>query len=175
MTIEEWLKTGIVSLLIPALLGGGCLTASGCAFIKPTTQLDMNPITRTISFVDTKDNDVEINGVHWADGPDGKSFTVESVIVANKASPVIEANVQQMLAFVEQQRAANEGIAASLAGLAQMITAMSGPIAALGEAIPAVSGEVKTDWGDGSVVVTPQSQTPATQPTGTSEAVDGGP
>lgn len=73
----------------------------GCAFITPTTELS-GPGWH---FVDTKDNDIEFVG-NFESG----KFIIEKLTISNKSSPVIEANVQQMLALVEQQKAANEGI-----------------------------------------------------------------
>ena len=109
------------------LVFSGCLS-TGCAFIKPTTAFSINPITRTISFVDTKDNDIEVTGVTYS--PEN-GFGLESLIVSNKSSPVIEADVAQMLAFVEQQRAANEGIAQALAGISNIVANLSTIVAEL--------------------------------------------
>ena len=97
------------------------LMTTGCAFIKPTTSLSINPLTRTLTFTDTKDQDIDISGVDLSKNGDDYAFKVESVTISSKASPVIEANVQQMLAFVEQQKAANEGIQIALAGISDIV------------------------------------------------------
>ena len=112
----KWIATVMMLVLV---LCSGCLF--GCAWIKPTTQVSVNPLTRTISIYNTKDVDLAIEGfeVSW----DNKSGTIEleKIVVSDKASSVIDANVKQMLAFTEQQRAANEGIAAALAGIRDIV------------------------------------------------------
>ena len=94
----------------------------GCAFIKPITEIKGGPMGWR--FTDTKDNDVLVKNAIY--NPDTGSFSVEEVNVSNKSSPVIEANVQQMLAFVEQQRAANEAILGVMAELRQAVGILTG-------------------------------------------------
>ena len=100
-------------IILPVVLAG--LFVPGCAFIKPTTRL-AGP---GWEFVDTKDNDIQIKNAKF--DPETKGFSVEDLIVANKSSPVIEANVKQMLAFAEQQRAFNEGLQVAMTGLANIV------------------------------------------------------
>lgn len=95
----------------------------GCAFITPTTELS-GP---GWSFRDTKDNDIDLVASY---DPETKSFKIEKLIISNKSSPVIEANVQQMLAFVEQQKAANEGIKAAFEGITSTINQLKALIPA---------------------------------------------
>jgi len=116
----------------------GCLALScisACAFIRPTTEL-CGPGWR---FTDTKDNDIDFVGNF--DPTTGK-FTIEKLVISNKSSPVIEANVQQMLAFVEQQKAANDGIKAAFAGIAQTIGSLAPLVSELRLAVTGLRGEV---------------------------------
>ena len=115
---------GLVVLSAIVCLGGCVL---GCAFIKPTTQLSGGALGW--EFVDTKDNDIALEGASF--DPASKTFKIEKLIIGNKSSPVIEANVQQMLAFVEQQKAANEGIKAVFAGLSDMMNVVRGTVSDL--------------------------------------------
>jgi hypothetical protein len=132
---------GLVSLLLSLVLSslGGCLTVgtAGCAQIKPTTKFG-----GTIfgwEFVDTKDNDIEIIDLDVS--PGAKSVKAASIIIRNNSSDVIDANVAQMMAFVEQQRAANEGITAAFAGLAQSVQALGGALSGALARLPAVKSD----------------------------------
>jgi len=98
------------------------LLGTGCAFIKPTTELKGGPFGWR--FTDTKDNNVLVKNAEY--DPKTGQFSVEEVNVSNQSSPVIEANVQQMLAFVEQQRAANEAILGVMAELRQAVGILTG-------------------------------------------------
>lgn len=148
----------VISLVIglAAAAGlGSCI--AGCAMITPHTQVGFDPARRMITFYDSKDNDVELDNVAYS--PDG-GFTLEKLIISNKSTPVIEANVQQMLAFVEQQKAANEGIAVTLSGLANIVGQLSGVVTELQgvlRAMPSVSANVQAGTVGGSVNVTPST------------------
>jgi hypothetical protein len=102
-------------LIVVAVL---VLFGPGCAMIKPTTELT-GP---GFAFRDTKDNDVTVKKVEY--NPETKALTIKDLAVSNKASPVIRENVKQMLAFVEQQKAANEGIRIALSGLRDLVKEM---------------------------------------------------
>lgn len=97
-----------------------CLT--GCAFIEPTTRVGGGLFGW--EFVDTKDNDILIKNAEY--DPKTQQFKVEEIKVTNKASDVVAANVEQMLAFTEQQRAANEGLIGVVKELANAAVAMTG-------------------------------------------------
>ena len=83
----------------------GCLVLNclvGCAFIKPVTEVMFNPATGEMVVRDSKDNSLDIKGLKVLKNPDGTfSLELEQGTFANQSSTVIEANVQQMLAFVE--------------------------------------------------------------------------
>ena len=68
-------------------------------------------------------------------------FTIEKLVISNKSSPVIEANVQQMLAFAEQQRAANEGITAAFDGIAQTVSSLTPIVGELRQAVTEFRGQ----------------------------------
>ena len=119
-------------LMILAALLGCCVPLPGCAFIRPTTQVGVNPFTRTVEVYNTKDVDISVGHVE-AITKDGGSLTLDDLVISDKASPVIEANVGQMLAFVEQQKAANEGIRIVMQNLADVIREagyLTNPVAA---------------------------------------------
>jgi len=79
----------------------GMLALTGCAWIKPTTEIRMNPMTRTLTVTNTKDVDITIDELYVDWRPDGGTVKVKKFVVSDKSSPVVTANVQQMLAFVE--------------------------------------------------------------------------
>jgi hypothetical protein len=125
MNLTQWLQIGITSFVIPAVMGSGCLaTLTGCAFIKPTTKMGGGPFGW--EFVDTKDNNVSVKNLIV--DPKTKVITVEELILTNAASPVIEANVQQMLAFVEQQKQATAFMAALAPVLQAAVSALPGVV-----------------------------------------------
>lgn len=140
----------------------GCLL--GCAFIEPTTQLRINPITRTIEFTDTKNNDVQVDLIQYVEnfssnGVLVRQFVIDNLLISNNSSEVIEQNVKQMLAFVEQQKAANEGIKVALEGLTNivgsLISRVNGILQAIGQIAPDISVQP-------TVLITPTS--PGAQP-----------
>ena len=143
----------LISLATIVLILGGCVL-SGCAYNKPTTELSASAFGG-FKFYDSKDNDIIVKGAEF--NPETKQFSVEELTVKNAASPVIDANVQQMLAFVEQQRAANEGIKAAFDGLATM----TGLITRMAETIlPGSGGSIDTPYGGGEIHIS----SPATKP-----------
>ena len=120
------------------LIAGWCVSClllsclSACAFIKPVTEVMFNPATGEMVVRDSKDNNLDIKGLKVLKNPDGTfSLELEQGTFANQSSTVIEANVQQMLAFVEQQKAANEGIKAAFEGINRILgiigPAVAGP------------------------------------------------
>lgn len=159
MTLENWIRMGLTTWLIPLLLGGGCLsTTAGCAFIKPTTEL-AGPGWH---FVDTKNNDIEI--VNLNVDPETKAVHADSIVVRNNASDVVTANVAQMMAFVEQQRAANEGIREAFVGITNTANALSGALLNL----PTVRAAIRADGADVAIeaATAPCPLTATTQPSG---------
>ena len=108
--------------------GVALLLSTGCAFIKPTTEIKMNPLTRTVAIYNTKDVDLSFDKVDVTWTNDGGTLVLDNFVVADKATPVIEANVEQMMAFVEQQRAANEGIIGSLKEIAAMVNTLAAAV-----------------------------------------------
>ena len=114
------------------LLVACCVPLPGCAFIKPETKIGVNPFTRTVSLYNTKDVDVAIALVK-AETKDGGSVEIRDVLISDKASPVITANVPQMLAFAEQQRAGNEGLQIVMSNLSDVVREagyLTNPVAA---------------------------------------------
>lgn len=137
----------------------------GCAFIKPTTSFE-GP---GWSFMDTKDNDIIMDRPSFTKDGQSASFNAERISVANKSSSVIEANVQQMLAFVEQQKAANEGIKAAMSGLAQIVKEVipflnltQGTAAAFLNQLATIEAQVKLS--DLATIEMGKKLQPATQP-----------
>jgi len=129
----------------------GCVVLScihGCAFIKPTTELQ-GPGWR---FTDTKDNDIDLVCSY---DPDTHAFKIEKLVISNKSSPVIEANVQQMLAFVEQQKAANEGIKAAFAGIAETVGSLVPIVQEMRQALAEFRGQAAVGAGGVSLNVGP--------------------
>jgi hypothetical protein len=171
--LTQWVTAGI-GLLLP-YLAGGCLTtqATGCAMIEPQTAFSVSPFG-TVRFFDSKDNDIIVKGLQF--DPDSNGFSLAEMTVTNKSSPVIDANVQQMMAFVAQQQAANEGITAAFDGLSKTVEALSGTVEALLQNLPAVSGEVDTPIGKGEIEVTPQGkkEPDAPEPNARSTVIPGG-
>ena len=105
-----------------ALLACCVLLVCGCAFITPTTEFSFNPATGQARFVDTKDNRVEMKALKVSKNGDGTfACDVDSLMVENQSSPVIRENIGQMLAFTEQQRAANEGMQIAFQGLTSVV------------------------------------------------------
>jgi len=117
----DWKEVGIWAV-IGFVAGMIILNVGGCAMIEPKTTVAVNPITGSVKVTNTKDTDLEAKGVKAVSGE--KSFEMESLTLSDKSSPVIKENVQQMLAFVEQQKAANEGIGIALKGITGMIKEM---------------------------------------------------
>jgi len=134
------------------------MLCGGCAWINPTTEFGINPWTRTFYVKNNKDVDVTFDKVTLTRTDDGVTdFLAENVVISDKSSPVIDANVKQMLAFVEQQRAANEGIGIALQGIGSMIQTLAGATQGI---LRGSTVAVDTQWGGGSATL----GTPTTQP-----------
>ena len=125
----------------------GCSAAYWAGKDNPGTTLRINPITRTISFANFKDSDVEIAEVTFRDGE--REFTLGKFTLRDNASDVRRANVEQILAVAEAQRVQVEY-------LAQMGRNLSDAIKSLAEvirALPAVKARVETPVGSGELEV----------------------
>jgi hypothetical protein len=103
----------LIGLVLVAVVVGGC------GMIKPETRITVNPSNGNVNLYNSKDVNVKAEKIEAKNGD--KTLAVENLDISDKSSPVIEQNVKQMLAFVEQQRAANEGIAITLSGVSQII------------------------------------------------------
>ena len=148
------------------LLVVSCVSIPGCAFIKPETKIGVNPITKTVSVYNTKDVDLTVDRI-TATTKDGGSLSVENLVISDKASSVIEANVKQMLAFVEQQKAANEGIQIVMTNLAAVIKEagyFTNPVAAAIRAV--MDGLAKQQVQLDSQIANLKLNLPDTQPGG---------
>jgi len=132
--------------------------APGCGLIEPATTFKINPITRTVTFTNNKDVDLSFDEItaKW-DKEGGGEIILKNWVVSDKATPVIEANVAQMMAFVEQQKAANEGIIGSLRAIGDTVSVLSRTVEAI---LRGSSISLDTPYGAGSATL----GTPATQP-----------
>lgn len=115
---------------------GGCaglLGMSGCAAWlgkdTPGTRIAINPITRTISFEDTRDNDAKIRGMQYADGT--RSFSVEQLDIIQNSSDPRRANAEQMQVTAQVQIAANEVWGGIVSDLIRSAPALVGAMAQL--------------------------------------------
>ena len=143
----------LITAWFAGCIGLSCISA--CAFIKPTTELQ-GPGWR---FTDTKDNDIDLVCSY---DPETHAFKIDKLVISNKSSPVIDANVPQMLAFVEQQKAANEGIKAAFAGIAQTLGAVTPIVGELRQAVTDLRGQVSA--GPAGVTATLGPPAPGGQP-----------
>lgn len=80
-----------------------CITLTGCAFIKPTTKITVDPLSKRITVENTKDVDVILEKL-YAKWGDNNSLSVEKLVISDKASPVITQNVAQMKEATNQIR-----------------------------------------------------------------------
>ena len=135
-----------------------CILTVGCAWIKPTTEISFSPLTRTISIFNTKDVDLTFKKMDVSWTADGGALVVKDFALSDKSSPVIEANVEQMLAFAEQQRAANEGIIGSLNAIADMVGIVN---QMLMRVLPGSSLELETPYGGGRARLGAAATSPA--------------
>lgn len=134
------------------------MMCAGCAFINPSTEFGISPWTKTFYVKNNKDVNVSIAELSLTKDANGiLSFEAEDVEISDMSSPVIEKNVQQMMAFAEQQRAANEGIIGSLQAIGSMVQTLAGATQAI---LRGSTVAVDTEWGGGSATL----GTPATQP-----------
>lgn len=98
------MKRMIVILSIgSACVSGGCWAPRG-----PETNFSINPITKTMSFHDTKDNDVEITGAGFNAAT--HDFKLEKLTIKNSASSVIQQQALLMERWNTQMQTANQGL-----------------------------------------------------------------
>jgi len=101
------LSVGVVWMLL-----AGC---NHTAMITPTTRIETNPSTGRIEVFNTKDVDVEIQGLTATRPSDGAGLTLERAVISDKSSPVIVENVKQMEARVKQMEQEVEALRAFFA------------------------------------------------------------
>lgn len=132
------MKMALMSLA--TLLVGGCL--SGCSAEhwagKTTmrTELKFNPVTKTFYFVDTKDNDIEMEDLEM--DAESKRLTLARLKIVNNSSTAIAAEVDRILAVAEAQKtqveyvsALTDGIGNVVKELVPLVSSLQGVIAAL--------------------------------------------
>lgn len=101
----------------------GLLLLTGCAYANPRTEVGYSPIWG-FKLHNSKDVSIKASKIE-ADSKNG-IWKCDSLEIIDNASKVREANVLQMQAFVEQQRAFNEGFKELL----NVIQLLKGPVGA---------------------------------------------
>ena len=126
------------------------VVTGGCAFIKPTTLIELDPVNKTVRVLNTKDVDFTLESLTAEWTADGGSVQVSGLTISDKSSPVITANVEQMLAFAEQQRAANEGLIGALQQLTGWLGELRQTMGLITQMLRGSGVTVDTQWGGGS-------------------------
>src|SRR5690349_13001531 len=99
------MRTRIVGVLLAAML----TTCGGCWAPKPPeTSVSVNPITHTITFLDTKDNHVVVHGARYNGAT--HDFGLDDLEIENSASSVIQQQIQLMAQWNIQMQTANQGL-----------------------------------------------------------------
>ena len=136
-------RYAIVLLIVLAGLLPGC---NEWAIIRPTTELTVNPVWKTVTFKNTKDVDSKLKNFHMgyastqpADGPAISSawVDIESWDVLDSASSVIKENVAQMAVAVEQMKQTNEMIKSTFSGLTDLASSIVPGVVQINQAIQA--------------------------------------
>lgn len=131
---------------------GSCIF--GCAYDKDIgTFAEFDPVSHRFTFATKTDNQatLEEGGATWTES--GGSITIKNLDVNTNASDVRNANVNQMMAFVEQQRAANEGIQIALQGLSSIVMSVSTITGQLQHLLQGSNVNLDTQWGSGSATL----------------------
>lgn len=150
MTIFSPHSNGAPVRIVPVL--AALLFLTGCPYANPHTRVGFNVWTQCVEFDDTKDNDIEIDGLKVT--PDTKQVTLDKLVIRNNASEVRRANVEQIKAQTEQVQAITAMITQQtqiLAGMAQSIMPFLRPATSTSLSLP----------GGGGIT---HSTTPTTQP-----------
>ena len=120
---------------------------TGCNMPQtPETRLTFDPWTHSMTFHDTKDNDVLIEGAEY-DGVT-RTFKLQKLTLRNNASDVVVQHIEEMKIWNEQMRTANQGITNVMSGLTNMLS-----LAAQVVGGSTVSSGVQTPLGGGSTEV----------------------
>jgi len=128
-----------------------CL-ASGCGVLHARTSMGAGVFGW--HFTDTKDNDISFDEASY--DPATKQFSIKGLVIRNNASDPMIANVQQIMAIVEQQKAANEGLKVFMDGIQPALSLLGGlqgiaasePSCPIGEALARLT-QPTTDSGGG--------------------------
>ena len=121
------------------LVIGSCAGCWGPS--NPYTELKVNPITKTFSFYDNKDNDVTIEGLE-IDG-DTKSGKLASMTLVNAASPVRLANVEQLNAYTEQVKVVTQAMTNMIQVLPEVLTGVADIVRELKTLRLAISADLR--------------------------------
>ena len=137
---------------VTIMILGGCVW-TGCGMITPTTEVRGGQSFGSPYFElkSTKDESVSLNKATY--NPETKEIEIEGLEINSASSPVIRENVQQMLAFVEQQRAANEGISIAMTGIANILSSLVPMVDKLSETLKGSIISVDTPYGGGSATL----------------------
>lgn len=114
--MKEWIVGLSVAVGLSGVtcVGGGCWAPPG-----PITEFKINPVSKTASFRDTKDNHIKLQGLEFS--ATEKSGKLQLLEIENSASAVIAMQIKQMEVWNTQMATANEGITRVLSGLERLL------------------------------------------------------
>lgn len=118
-------KILLVAMLgIPLLVG--CSAEHWTGRIEPQTTITVNPINKTISFKDTKDNDLVLKGLR-STGADGKltSLDIDELSIRNASNSVIAADAARMAEIRATMALQQQYLEALLTGLTRITESLA--------------------------------------------------
>ncbi|MFH1732389.1 MAG: hypothetical protein ABIF82_12170 [Planctomycetota bacterium] len=159
MTLQNKGKMVVTICVMLAALAPltGCSAEYWTGRIEPQTRLTLNPVTRSIDFFDSRENDVEITGLS-ASG-DGEQFELkaDTIRIVNRSAPVIDADaarLPQILELqrvqVEYQRQIGQNIALGIAAGGDAVNKVLGTV---GQTVQGSTVHLQTPWGSGQATL----------------------
>jgi len=147
---------GVAAVLV-GCAACGCSAEYWTGRIEPQTRLTLNPISRSIDFFDSRENDVEITGLSAKGTAESFELTADAIRIINRSAPVIDADSARMPAIIEAQRVQVEyqrQIGHNIAlGLAAGGEAGARILGTVGAAVAGSNIRLDTPWGGGSATL----------------------
>lgn len=115
--IEDLVMIGVVCMAVAWML----MILGGCGVANPKTQFSVNPITKTITFSDTKDNTLEIEDLEFVSA-NGSGASIKRLSLRNNASDVRIANVEQLKEVTMQLKQLGENFNQGMLAIGQAVS-----------------------------------------------------
>ena len=148
---DRWLwiwSLALLAIFVVIGMTAGCSAEYWTGRLEPTTLFQVNPITRTVTLKDSKNNDIRVVGLEFDAAT--KSFRVQEVVIKNNSSDVVAADTERMKYIVEAQEVQVRYMQAVGTNIAMALAAGGEAAASFIGKLPNMTAGVEAFGGSGS-------------------------